>query len=346
MNILYIISIIFIIVGLSSYISSLIIKHQIKKKQENTYEYLSQKQQINLNSEYNQKSFEIDQILLNKRKEFQKEIEKITHDRNVQIEALNLTRQLAQTEKESREQAIIDAKQLVDNQINEYKTNKIKLIEKEIEQNKLNLENKFNAVLLEYTELQNKRREEIDKETQEIQNQLNEYKAKLNAVNEQIRKEEELANTIEVHSIHLAAAAKEDIKFLLSIEPNINNKEILRKLIWTTYIQPEFNLMIKKQFGSNIPKNVIYCIENINTHKKYIGKTQTEISKRWTEHIKASLNIGTISHQAIHDALYGHWDEFTFSIMEIVEKDNLNDREKYYIKFYETDSYGYNMKRG
>ena len=179
-----------------------------------------------------------------------------------------------------------------------------------------------------------------------IQIQLNEYKAKRDAINEQIRKEEELANTVETHSIHLAAAAEDDIKYLMSIEPNIHNKEILRKLIWTTYLQPEFNAMIKRQFGSANPKNVIYCIEHIETHKKYIGKTQAEVTKRWTEHFKSSLNIGTISHQAIHDALCGHWSEFMFYIIEETTKENLNDREKYYINFYETDKYGFNLKKG
>jgi len=92
--------------------------------------------------------------------------------------------------------------------------------------------------------------------------------------------------------------------------------------------------MINFVFGSKIPKNVIYCIEDINTHKKYIGKTSAEVSKRWTDHIKNSLNIGTIKRQSIHDALYNHWDEFTFTILEEVKDDKLGDREKFYINFF------------
>ena len=104
--------------------------------------------------------------------------------------------------------------------------------------------------------------------------------------------------------------------------------------------------MLKKIFGSKIPKNVIYCIENIKLHKKYIGKTSAEVSKRWTEHIKSSLSIGGIKHQNIHDALFEHWDEFTFSIMEEVVDNKLSEREKYYINFFETDKFGYNQKGG
>ena len=98
--------------------------------------------------------------------------------------------------------------------------------------------------------------------------------------------------------------------------------------------------------GNRNPKNVIYCIENINTGKKYIGKTSAEVSKRWTEHIKTSLNIGTIKTTNIHKALYNHWDEFIFYILTETEKDKLSEMEKYYIKFYESDKHGYNIKAG
>jgi len=105
--------------------------------------------------------------------------------------------------------------------------------------------------------------------------------------------------------------------------------------------------MLKNIFGSNIPKNVIYCIENHNTHKKYIGKTSGLVSNRWTEHIKTSLNIGTIKKNYIHQALDGHWDGFSFSVIEIVSDNvKLGDREKYYISFFESDKYGYNEKSG
>ena len=105
--------------------------------------------------------------------------------------------------------------------------------------------------------------------------------------------------------------------------------------------------MLNNIFGANVPKNVIYCIENIETHKKYIGKTSAEVSKRWTEHIKTSLNIGTIARSNIHIALFGHWDEFSFEVLEKVEDESqLSTREKFYINFYQSNIYGYNMNSG
>lgn len=104
--------------------------------------------------------------------------------------------------------------------------------------------------------------------------------------------------------------------------------------------------MLKNVFGSSVPKNVIYCIENIKTNKKYIGKTVGDVSKRWTEHIKTSLSIGTIKKNNIHEALFGNWDDFCFSIIEVVSDSKLSEREKYYISFFESDKYGYNEKGG
>lgn len=104
--------------------------------------------------------------------------------------------------------------------------------------------------------------------------------------------------------------------------------------------------MINSIFGSKVPKNVIYCIQNIETGKKYIGKTSAEVSKRWTEHVKTSLGIGGVKKSKIHSMLFNNWDKFTFSIIEVVENANLSEREKYYINFFETDKYGYNIKSG
>lgn len=183
-------------------------------------------------------------------------------------------------------------------------------------------------------------------EIEAIQYDLDQFKAKQDAINEAIRRAEELQNEMDMHRIILTDNNKEDISYLVSIEQNIHNKDLLYKLIWSEYIQKPFNQMIKNIFGNRSPKNVIYCIENITTHKKYIGKTSAEVTKRWTDHLKNSLNIGGIKRQPIHDALFGHWDEFTFSIIEEVKDDKLSEREKYYISFFETDKYGYNVKGG
>ena len=221
--------------------------------------------------------------------------------------------------------------------------------EKNQEQIKLLYQHKLNEAETNFQKL----KEELDNiikekqgEIQIIQNELGEYKAKQDAINQEILRHEKLKNEQNFHKINLEEMAKTDIHYLLSIEKNINNKELLHKLIWSEYIQRPFNIMLNKNFGLHVPKNVIYCIERIEDGKKYIGKTSGEVSKRWTDHIKNSLNIGTIKRQPIHDALFNNWDGFTWSIIEEVKDDKLSEREKYYINFYQTDKYGFNIKSG
>lgn len=188
---------------------------------------------------------------------------------------------------------------------------------------------------------------EARSEYDEILEILEDHKKRLEVINEINRKEEELQNELDSHRIILKDIDKNDINYLLSIEENINNKDLLHKLIWSEYLQKNFNSMLNKIFGSRIPKNVIYCIENYKTHKKYIGKTSAEVSKRWSEHVKTSLNIGGVKKQNIHEALFKRWDDFTFSILEEVpENIKLGEREKYWINFFETDKFGYNIKNG
>ena len=105
--------------------------------------------------------------------------------------------------------------------------------------------------------------------------------------------------------------------------------------------------MLKNVLGATDPRNVIYSITNLKTNEIYIGKTKAEVSKRWSEHIKSSLNIGTIKSTKIHEALYNHWDEFVFAVVEKVPlEENLSMREKFYIDFYQSNIYGYNLKSG
>ena len=202
--------------------------------------------------------------------------------------------------------------------------------------------NKANEVLLKMLTV----KELKEKEIEEIQNELEEERSKRAAINEEIRKSEEKEKYNELHSVQLTDGEKEDIHFLLSLEDKLHNKQVLYKLVWSTYLQQAYKNTFHNILGNRDPKNVIYCIENINTGKKYIGKTSAEVSKRWTEHIKTSLNIGSIKTTNIHKALYNHWDEFIFYILAETEKDKLSEMEKYYINFYESDKYGYNIKAG
>jgi group I intron endonuclease len=91
----------------------------------------------------------------------------------------------------------------------------------------------------------------------------------------------------------------------------------------------------------------IYCIENINTHKKYIGQSK-DIHKRWTNH-KWYLNKNIHDNEYLQNAWnkYGE-DYFTFYIVEECSIDKLDEREIYYIGYFNTykRDCGYNLRGG
>lgn len=86
----------------------------------------------------------------------------------------------------------------------------------------------------------------------------------------------------------------------------------------------------------------IYKIENLITHQCYIGQSKF-IERRWQEH-RNRLNIGTSKlYQALRE--YGI-DNFSWEIIEECSQNELDEREIYWIQFYNSFNDGYNSTLG
>lgn len=237
------------------------------------------------------------------------------------------------------------AKKSFDKLIEAYKESKTEKIEKEISEWTVSAQNAADAYMNLILEENRKEKASAALQLEELKKEIEDFRIRRESLNEAIRKEREMENLQDSHRIQLSDFDKEDIHFLVSLEDKMHNKELLHKLIWTEYLQKPFNQMINRICGANIPKNVVYCIENIETHEKYIGKTSASYKDRMSNHIKASLGLGQLTRQQIHKALFGNWDKFMFSIIEEVGEDQkLSDREKFYIETFQSNQYGYNMK--
>lgn len=87
---------------------------------------------------------------------------------------------------------------------------------------------------------------------------------------------------------------------------------------------------------------IIYCIHNLSTNKKYIGQTVEKLQRRVIRHFR-TINETKIS-RAIQK--YGKYD-FVYGIVEEVDDKNLLDeREKYWIQYYNSVDNGFNIKEG
>ena len=95
----------------------------------------------------------------------------------------------------------------------------------------------------------------------------------------------------------------------------------------------------------------IYCVTNLINNKKYIGQS-IKIESRWKEHRKnpfnpKNRNYNCYFYQAIRK--YGI-ENFKFEVLEECKIEELDEREKYWISFYQTFppslGKGYNLYPG
>ena len=160
-----------------------------------------------------------------------------------------------------------------------------------------------------------------------------------------LQKQEEIDKQKDYYRIILSQEDREDIAFLNSIRHKMNNKDLLSKLIYESYYKAPLNKLLTNILGKDTVSG-IYRITNITNNKSYIGKS-VDVKKRLTDHVKGSLGISTIADQEIHHAMSEEGiEQFMFQLLEQVDKDKLNEREKHYISLYRTQEYGYNGRAG
>lgn len=96
----------------------------------------------------------------------------------------------------------------------------------------------------------------------------------------------------------------------------------------------------------------IYKITNKINGKIYIGKTMRTIPVRWREHIRDSGMIPNVKPCTRHISIIHHaiakYGVDSFSVEEVEKCDNeqLNQREKYWIEYYQSNKEGYNILLG
>ena len=184
----------------------------------------------------------------------------------------------------------------------------------------------------------------VSDEIEELRSLLEDYKSKRDLINQAIVHEKEIHEQQDFYRIVLNESDKEDIQLLNTIEMRLHSREALYKLIYDVFYKKPLNDMINrvlqgKEFCG------IYRITNLKTNEAYIGKS-TNIKTRWQNHCKTAIGLDGMARTKIHSAMkeYGI-DNFSFEVLEKCTKENYSEREKYWINFYETNVYGYNIQK-
>ena len=147
------------------------------------------------------------------------------------------------------------------------------------------------------------------------------------------------------YTIQIPEEYKEDMNFLLNtVAPQVKHPDIISKLVWQEYVKPALDATFKR---INIEdKSGIYKLTYLENNKSYIGKS-TNVKKRIADHFKSAIGIESIADQAIHHEMLrtGIWN-WTIEVIGYFPKEQLNEKEKFYIKEFDCINYGFNKNSG
>lgn len=147
------------------------------------------------------------------------------------------------------------------------------------------------------------------------------------------------------YTIQLPEEYQDDIEFLLTtVAAKVQHPDIISKLVWAEYVKPYLDDTFKRVEIKAEPG--IYKLTNLDSSKAYIGKS-TDIKKRIADHFKSSIGIKSIADQAVHHEILktGFWN-WSIEVITYCDKDKLSELEKYYIEFFDTQTFGYNRNAG
>ena len=188
-------------------------------------------------------------------------------------------------------------------------------------------------------------RESATKEKQQIQNKINELKASLSAGTQARLREQQKKDKINFYKLSISDPDLSDVKMLENLKISFHKPVVLSKLIWTQYFQKQMTELCDRVLGK---KSVcgIYKITNLLTEQCYIGQS-VNISDRWKQHCKCGLGIEASTTNKLYNSMQkdGVWN-FTFELLEQCSKENLNQKEKFWIEMYQSNKFGLNIMKG
>ena len=183
------------------------------------------------------------------------------------------------------------------------------------------------------------------READEVRSDLDKIKATRTAAIEAARREKDIESNLTFYCLDISDADKIDIAKLEALKPSLNKPRVLSMLIWQTWFQKPLKALSANVVGATDATG-IYKITNIKTKECYIGQA-IHIKDRWVEHVKCGLGIDTPAGNKLYKAIqeFGLWN-FSFEVLEECPREQLNEKEKYYIDLYSSYDYGYNSTRG
>ena len=180
-------------------------------------------------------------------------------------------------------------------------------------------------------------------ELSEVDKKLSDLTAKLTSAVEAAKRAEELRIKQDFYRLQLSQADIDEITRLREVTPYLRDSEPLNKVIWKVYYEKPYTDLIGRVVGTGTHTG-IYKITNIENQMCYIGQA-ANIADRWKQHIKRGVGAETPTRNKLYPAMLELGVEnFTFEIVEEVERSKLNEREDYWQEYFHAKDFGYSIK--
>lgn len=351
-------------------------KDFIQKKSDLEKDFIQR--QSNLEKEYNQKNIELEKQYEETSNQYQlqneekvKELEeksneinqlRINWDKEYNDKILNWTKKEAdlQTEVRGLEERRNNIIQTLEKEAKEsgeiFKSQQLQIAQEQIEKAKEELLNEYmsaqeNAKSI-YLETLADMVADITsqygikaKELEDTLVKLAEAQAKANAVIESNKRAELEKQAKNFYRLQLSQEDLEEIKRLREVEPFLRDKEPLNKVIYKCYYEKSYTNLVGRVVGVG-RKTGIYKITCLLDGRTYVGQA-IDIAERWRQHIKRGVGAEPVTQNKLYPAMKELGVEnFTFEILEECKPNELSEREKFYTDFYQSNSYGFVVRKG
>lgn len=191
---------------------------------------------------------------------------------------------------------------------------------------------------------------ETDKKVEDIQHTLSYYEDLEKTVVQNKINEEAVRLNRNFYRIDLDSVELNDISTLRPIAVKISKPVIMYKLLYEVYYKPKLDIVFKRvlEKAGAMDLGGIYKITNITNDKIYIGRA-VKFLDRWRQHAKCGVgaDTGSLINAKLYDAMKEEGlENFTFEVLDVCPKEDQAAREKYWVDYYKSIEYGYNVKGG
>lgn len=296
---------IFFIIGLILFIISIIL-------------FIKTKDKVNSNNKIEKEK----ELLIDEIKEKNNEIKTLDNDLSLLQSKISLS------------QAWLDDQKI---NLNESFSSYVEILEHSYQEKEKEHDDAIDAMKWAYI----KEQENLMAETDNIKRDLDILRNTRAAAQEALLKEKQIKEQLDFYCLHISPEEQDDILTLERVKTKLHQPRILCMLIWSTYFQKQMTSLCNNIIGINKISG-IYKITNQKTNECYIGQT-VDIATRWKNHAKYGLGIDTPQNNKLYKAMQedGLWN-FSWELLEKCPKEQLDEKEQFYINLYQSKEYGYN----